>query len=95
VDWRAFLIDRLTSCGALSPAVPEKFARYCKRQSSYPDGAGNSRPGYVDPGDVAVYVTGGRWGPRRVRVSECQVLRAERYTVLLRDDAQAVVPGAT
>jgi hypothetical protein len=37
----------------------------------------------------------GRWGPRRIRVTECwAVVRAEdSYTGLLRDDATKVAPG--
>jgi hypothetical protein len=52
---------------------------------------------YVRPGrDAAVWVASGRWGPRRVRVTECfAVLRAEDvYTGLLREDAARVRPGA-
>ena len=39
---------------------------------------------------------GGRWGRRRTRVTECwAVLRAEEvYTGLLKDNAEAVAPGA-
>ena len=51
---------------------------------------------YVTRGDAAVWCPGGRWGPRRVRVTEClSVLRAEDvYTWLLTDNPKAVGPGA-
>jgi len=40
--------------------------------------ANNSGRRHVVPAHVATYVPGGRWGPRRVRVSECAaVLKAE------------------
>ena len=32
---------------------------------------------HVVPGEVPVWCQGGRWGPRRVRVGQCLVLRAE------------------
>ena len=51
---------------------------------------------YVTPGvDAAVWCPSGRWGPRRVRVSECwAVLRAEDvYTSLLRDDPARMTAG--
>src|SRR5688572_19979249 len=46
--------------------------------------------------EAAVSCPGGRWGRRRTRVGECwSILRAEDlYTVLLRDKADAVRPGA-
>src|SRR5687768_14370535 len=51
---------------------------------------------YVTRGDAAVWCPGGRWGPRRTRVTECRaVLRAEDlYTELLKDKADSVRPGA-
>ena len=51
----------------------------------------------IDPADVAVHITCGRWGSRRVRVTECAaVLKAEDvYTALLRDEAQVVMQGAS
>lgn len=51
---------------------------------------------YVRREDAAVWGPGGRWGPRRVRVTECySSLRAEDlYTALLRDAAARVRPGA-
>jgi hypothetical protein len=50
------------------------------------------RPGY----DARVNCPGGRWGPRRVRTSECYaVLKAEDcYTSLLADDPTRVGPGS-
>ena len=50
----------------------------------------------ISRADAAVTCPTGRWGRRRVRVTECwAVLRAEElYTALLRDDAKAVAPGA-
>ena len=46
--------------------------------------------------DADAWCPSGRWGPRRVRVSECwAVLRAEDlYTALLRDDLSRARPGA-
>jgi hypothetical protein len=57
---------------------------------------GGRRKRWISCGDAAVYCTGGRWGPRRTRVSECSfVLRSEDlYTALLRSNAAAVKPGA-
>ena len=42
-----------------------------------------------------VHCPGGRWGPRRVRTSECHaVLKAEDfYTALLKDDSERLGPG--
>ena len=50
----------------------------------------------ITPGvDAAVWIPSGRWGPKRVRVSQCLALRAEdAYTDLLRDDAARARPGA-
>jgi hypothetical protein len=51
---------------------------------------------YVQPGlDAAVWCPSGRWGPKRVKVTQCwAVLKAEDvYTSLLRDDASKVSPG--
>ena len=50
---------------------------------------------YIRPGQDAAVWTGGRWGPRRIKVSECRaVLKAEEiYTDLLRDDSSRVRPG--
>jgi hypothetical protein len=57
---------------------------------------GGRRPRQVSGENCAVWCPAGRWGPRRTRVSECfSVLRAEElYTALLKDNAQAVAPGA-
>src|SRR5262245_10924647 len=45
---------------------------------------------------ASVYCPGGRWGPRRTRVTECwAILPAEDlYTALLQRNAKAVGPGA-
>jgi len=51
---------------------------------------------YVIPDrDAAVWCPSGRWGPRRVRVTECwALLTAENvYTALLRDDMAKARPG--
>jgi hypothetical protein len=53
---------------------------------------------YVRPGlDADVWCASGRWGPRRVLVSECRaVVRAEDiYTDLLRKGAARMKPGAS
>ena len=57
---------------------------------------GGRRPRRVRREDAPVWCPGGRWGPRRTRVTECwSLLRAEDvYTALLRDDASHVLPGA-
>src|SRR5512143_2993002 len=58
---------------------------------------GRSDRRYVRPGiDAAVWIASGRWGPKRVTVSQCwATLRAEDvYTGLLRDDAARARPGA-
>ena len=52
---------------------------------------------YIRPGeDAAVWIESGRWGPKRVKVSQCwATLRAEDvYTGLLRDDSKRARPGA-
>jgi hypothetical protein len=56
---------------------------------------GGRRPRWAPKNELRVYGHG-RWGPRRVRTSECfTVIRAEDvYTALLRDDADRVSPGA-
>ena len=56
---------------------------------------GGPRPRWAPSHDRRVYGHG-RWGPRRVRVTECwSILRAEDvYTGLLQDDAARVAPGA-
>jgi len=50
---------------------------------------------YVHPGDVAVWCASGRWGPRRIRVTECWVtVTAEAaYTALLRDGVSKARAG--
>jgi hypothetical protein len=50
---------------------------------------------FVRPGvDATVWCPSGRWGPRRVRVTECALLTAEDfYTRLLRDSPREVRPG--
>lgn len=52
---------------------------------------------YVTRGEAPVWCPGGRWGPRRVRVTECHtVMRAEAaYTWLLRENPAATRPGAS
>jgi hypothetical protein len=52
---------------------------------------------YIEPNVHAKVWSTGRWGPRRVRVSQCDdVLTAEAvYAALIGDDARAVHPGAT
>ena len=52
---------------------------------------------YIRPGlDAAVWVSSGRWGPKRITDAQCwAVLRAEDvYTGLLRDDVARARPGA-
>ena len=51
---------------------------------------------YIRPGhDAQAWVSSGRWGPRRARVTECwAVIKAEDiYTGLLRDNAARARPG--
>jgi len=51
---------------------------------------------YIRPGhDASVWISSGRWGPKRVMVSQCwAVLRAEDvYTGLLRDNAARAKAG--
>ena len=58
---------------------------------------GRSVRRYIRPGeDAAVWIESGRWGPKRVKVSQCwATLRAEDvYTGLLRDNAMRARPGA-
>jgi hypothetical protein len=48
---------------------------------------------YIVPGQVPVWIGGGRWGPRRVRTHECAaILRAETAYDLAYDSADAA-PG--
>jgi hypothetical protein len=51
---------------------------------------------FVIPGGVRAWCASGRWGPRRVRVSECiAVVTAEAvYTALMGHDRQRLQPGA-
>lgn len=57
---------------------------------------GGRRRRWITRAGAPVWCAGGRWGPRRVRVTECvSVLRAEDlYTALLKENASAVSPGA-
>jgi len=57
---------------------------------------GGQRRRWVTRHDAAVWCPGGKWGPRRTRVTECwSMMRAEDvYTALLRDDAAKVRSGA-
>ena len=57
---------------------------------------GGRRRRWIHRDDAAVSCPGGRWGRRRLRVSQCwAMLRAEDlYTALLADNAAAVAPGA-
>src|SRR5204863_3725997 len=56
---------------------------------------GGRRPRSITRDDAAVWCPGGRWGRRRVRVTECRaVLTAETlYTFLLRDDPATLEAG--
>ena len=55
---------------------------------------GRSRRRMTPGVDAAVWISSGRWGPKRVRVSQCLALRAEdAYTCLLRENAARVRPG--
>lgn len=57
---------------------------------------GGVRPRCVKPNeDARVWCASGRWGPRRVRVTQClAVLRAEDlYTDVLRRDPAHLIPG--
>ena len=55
-----------------------------------------ARRRWILPHEASVWCPGGRWGPRRTRVTECwSMLRAEDvYTALLMDEASKVAPGA-
>lgn len=57
---------------------------------------GGRRPRRIDRSHVAVCCPGGRWGPRRTRVTECYaILKAEDvYTSLLKDSTKTAAPGA-
>ncbi len=57
---------------------------------------GGRRPRRIDGSRVSVCCPGGRWGPRRTRVTECYaVLRAEDvYTAILKDTTKGAAPGA-
>jgi hypothetical protein len=51
---------------------------------------------YITPGEDAQVWCHGRWGPRRVRVTQCWAVVAaeELYTTLLKHDQGSVHPGA-
>lgn len=52
------------------------------------------RERWIEPGDAPIWVDAGRWGPRRVRVSECSALKAEDvYSAIVREQAE-IGPGA-
>src|SRR5262245_6882424 len=55
-----------------------------------------SRRRWITPNRDARVWSAGRWGPRRVRVSQCfATLRAEEwYTAFLKENADGVRPGA-
>jgi hypothetical protein len=48
---------------------------------------------HVVPGEVPVWCSGGRWGPRRVRVGQCLVLRAEEVYEQIVLDGKESRPG--
>ena len=49
---------------------------------------------WVVPGQVPVWVSGGRWGPRRVRIYECAaLLAAELVFGRLLTDGEDLCPG--
>jgi len=58
---------------------------------------GDGRKRFIYRGEAAVWCPGGRWGPRRTRTSECQlVVRAEDlYTALIKEAAKGrrLAPG--
>jgi hypothetical protein len=57
----------------------------------------SARKRFIYRGEAAVWCPGGRWGPRRTRTNECQlVIRAEDlYTALIREAAKGrtLAPG--
>ncbi len=55
---------------------------------------GGRRPRRIVPGEVAAWVSSGRWGPKRARVEQCvAILTAEQvYDRLLRD-GEPLSPG--
>src|SRR5688572_14419637 len=57
---------------------------------------GGRRRRWIMRHEARVHAPGGRWGPRRVRTSECHaVLKAEDwYTALLADAAARLGPGS-
>jgi hypothetical protein len=57
---------------------------------------GGRRQRRVTAAEAPVWCPRGRWGPRRVRTTECHsVLRAEDvYTALVKEDPPRVRPGA-
>jgi hypothetical protein len=63
---------------------------------TWPVSGSRFRRRWVLPHEAAVWCPGGRWGPRRTRVSECySVLRAEdMYTEVLKLNALRIRPGA-
>src|SRR5262245_36823140 len=55
---------------------------------------GYRRRRFVIPGEVPVWVSTGRWGPRRARVEQCVTLAAELVYDKLILDGQSFGPGS-
>lgn len=56
---------------------------------------GGRRRRYITPADAAIYIPGGRWGPRRVHVESCwMVLKAEEFYQYLSDDPRVTAGEA-
>jgi hypothetical protein len=55
---------------------------------------GGRRRRYVIPGQVPVWVSGGRWGPRRARVEQCPTLAAELVYHQMVCEGAAFGPGS-
>lgn len=58
--------------------------------------SGTCRRRHITPEQAGVNCPDGRWGRRRVRVTECagQVRAEDVYTALVRDNTNTVAPGA-
>lgn len=54
----------------------------------------SGRERWIYPGDAPVWVSGGRWGRRRVRVTECQVAKAEDLYTAMTRRGHEIGPGS-
>ena len=75
-------------------APPSEPYRNQRKNNQMAKRRGGRRPRrYVVPHEVPVWVSGGRWGPRRARVEQCATLEAEIVYHLMICAGEPLAPG--